>query len=62
MSRQDYQMIADVIKSTAYDPAIKDLSQASLLKLVSLKLAIEMKSRNHAFKEEKFVNACGFNF
>lgn len=60
MSRKDYELIASTIKSIAYDPALANLSAASTLKILALRMANNFKADNPNFKPETFEQACGF--
>lgn len=60
MSRKDYELIAKTIKSIAYDPALSNLSAASTLKILALRMANNLKADNPNFKIETFERACGF--
>lgn len=60
MSRKDYELIAKVIKSIAYDEALTNLSQVSTLRILAERMALSFSHANDSFNGDKFVSACGF--
>jgi hypothetical protein len=60
MSRKDYELIASVIKSIAYDTALDQLGATSKLRILSMRMANKLKEENPRFNSETFERACGF--
>jgi len=55
MTRKDYQMIANTIKSTAAAQS----TVAPTLRCFALNLSVELKKDNPNFKPALFLKACG---
>jgi len=58
MTRKDYVLIAQAIRSTQIDLGY-DLDAARVLKIAAHKLATNLKAENSRFDVETFKSACG---
>lgn len=59
MTRKDFELIASSIHSTKLDSR-EILGSASVLRLLSERLADGLASDNARFDQERFLTACGF--